>query len=34
VKAKKLKNIQYIPDDTDTYLEPFVGGGATLSFKS
>jgi DNA adenine methylase len=29
-KQKEMKKyIQYIPDDIDTYLEPFVGGGAT-----
>jgi DNA adenine methylase len=29
-KRSELKKfIQYIPDDIDTYLEPFVGGGAT-----
>jgi hypothetical protein len=30
-KRKEMKKyIQYIPDDIDTYLEPFVGGGATF----
>ena len=29
-KRKEMKKyIQYIPDDIDTYLEPFVGGAAT-----
>jgi DNA adenine methylase len=30
-KRKEMKKyIQYIPDDINTYLEPFVGGGATF----
>ena len=28
-RSEIKKYIQYIPDDIDTYLEPFVGGGAT-----
>ena len=29
-RKEMLKYIQYIPDDIDIYLEPFVGGGATF----
>jgi len=29
-RSEIKKYIQYIPDDIDTYLEPFVGGGATF----
>ena len=28
-RSEMKKYIQYIPDDIDIYLEPFVGGGAT-----
>jgi DNA adenine methylase len=31
-RSEIKKYIQYIPDDIDTYLEPFVGGGATFFY--